>query len=409
LKILVVTYFHIPLVGTDQTGISRRFTIFLHALHRIGTDITLLHLVPPAMRDAAGPLDELSRSQSAFWGVPVRIEVECRRARMETAWNHYGAGVLDVRAQPDWHPYSGPELAAAVGRHLDAGPDLVFAFGLPMMMPLLQSGRRPARLVFDMNDIEHKVWVRRAFSKPLYPGKPAKLLQVPALVRLERRAVAASKLALVCSETDRAYLRRLGYGDKVQVVPNALPVPAAPPGVVAAPTLLFLGDMGYPPNMLAAERMARRILPLVQAGLPGARLLVAGKGSDALPVAGAGLPGIEFLGFVPDLDQLYAQSRVICCPITVGGGTRLKLVEAASYARPIVSTRLGAEGLDLRDGQEALLRDDDASFAAACVTLLQDDALCLRLGAAARAVMIEEYDVKKVEARAASMIRTALA
>ena len=169
--------------------------------------------------------------------------------------------------------------------------------------------------------------------------------------------------------------------------------------------MLFLGDMKNTPNYLAAERMAQTIWPLVRVQVPDARLLIAGTNSDQLPSASAGLAGVEFLGFVPDLDALYAQSRVVCCPIMTGGGTRLKLVEAASYARPIVSTRIGAEGLDFTDGREALLRDDDAGFAAACVTLLQDDQLCLRLGAHARTTMAATYDVKKVEARIAEMLR----
>ena len=268
----------------------------------------------------------------------------------------------------------------------------------------MQSGRRLSPVILDMDDIEHRVLIRRVFSKPFYPGEQAKLLQVPALFRLERRAAAASRLALVCSETDRAYLRRLGFGDKVQVAPNSLPVPPAPPALVGDRTVLFLGDMAYPPDRLAAERMARQIWPLIRARVPDARLLVAGKASDSLPAASAGLPGVEFLGFVADLDGLYAGSRAVCCPITVGGGTRLKLVEAASYARPIVSTRLGAEGLGLTDGRDALLRDDNAGFAEACITLLRDDALSLRLGEAARVMMKAAYDVLQVEDRIAQMV-----
>lgn len=403
MRVLVVTFFHVPWVSTDQTGIARRFSAFLRALHRVSQDITLLHMVPEAMRAAAGPLDELSRSQSEFWGVPVHVVLETRRARTETRWSFYGAGILDVRAQPAWFPYGGADLAEAVGRHLDEQPDLVFAHRLPAMLPIIQSGRRPPRLILDLDDVEHRVWMRRACSKPFYPGKQAQLLQVPALVWLERQAVASSRLALVCSDTDRHHLRRLGFGDTVQVVPNALPAQSAPPGLVNERTMLFLGDMKNTPNRLAAERMARKIWPLIRTRVPDARLLVAGKGSDLLPAASAGLPGAEFLGFVEDLGGLYARSRMVCCPITFGGGTRLKLVEAASYARPIVSTRMGAEGLSLRDGQEALLRDDDAGFAAACVTLLHDDALCLRLGRAARAVMKVAYDVQEVEDRIAQM------
>ena len=404
MKVLVVTFFHVPWVNTDQTGIARRFGIFLRALYRVSQDITLLHIVPEAMRVAAGPLNELSRSQSEFWGVPVRITLETRRARTETRWSSYVAGILDVGAQPAWFPYSGVELAAAVGRHLDERPDLVFAHRMAAMLPIIQSGRRLPHVILDVDDVEHRVWLRRAFTKPFYPGKQAQLLQVPALVRLERQAVAASRLALVCSDTDRTYLRRLGFGDTVQVVPNALPVPPMPPGLVAERTVLFLGDMKNTPNRLAAERMTREIWPLIRARVPDAWLLVAGKGSDLLPAASAGLPGVEFLGFVEDLDRLYARSRIVCCPVILGGGTRLKLVEAASYARPIVSTRMGAEGLSLRDGQEALLRDDSAGFAAACVTLLQDDALCLQLGEAGHNVMKAAYDARKVEDRLAQMI-----
>jgi glycosyltransferase involved in cell wall biosynthesis len=403
-KVLVVTALPAPWASAEQNGIARRFGGFLRALHRVSQDITLLHIVSEAVRAAAGPLDELSRSQSDYWRVPVHVALAPRRTRTETRWNHYGAGILDASAQPAWFPYGGADLAAAVGSHLDETPDLVFAHRLPAMLPLLQCGRRLPPVILDMDDIEHRVCVRRTFSKPFYLGKQAQLLQVPVLFRLERQAVAASRLALVCSETDRAYLRRLGFGSAVQVVPNSLPVPAAPPGLVREPTVLFLGDMQYGPNRVAAERMAREIWPLVRARVPDARLLVAGRESKLVAGGGAGLPGVELLGFVPDLDGLYARSRVVCCPITVGGGTRLKLIEAAAYARPIVSTRLGAEGLSLADGREALLRDDNAGFAAACATLLRDDALCLRLGGAARAVMTAAYDVQQVEDRIASMV-----
>ena len=405
MKVLVVTFMHVPWVSTDQTGIGRRFGTFLHALHQLSDDITLLHIVPRAMMEAAGPLDALSRSQSEFWGVPLRIALEPRQTRAKTAWSYYGAGVLDSAAQPTLSPYGGAELAEAVGRHLDQAPDLVFAHRLPAVLPILRSGRRPARMVFDVDDVEHRVLLRNTFSPPYEMGKAALLLQLPALMMLERRAVAASQLAFVCSETDRRYLNRLRFGAAVQVVPNARPVPAMPPGLVGQHTVLFLGDMKNTPNYLAAERMARTVWPLVRARVPDACLLIAGANSDRLPSASAGLKGVEFLGFIENLDALYARSRVVCCPILTGGGTRLKLVEAASYARPIVSTRIGAEGLDFTDGREALLRDDDAGFAAACGTLLQDDQLCLHLGAHARTAMAAAYDVNKVEARIVKMLR----
>ncbi len=91
--------------------------------------------------------------------------------------------------------------------------------------------------------------------------------------------------------------------------------------------------------------------------------------------------------------------------LTVGGGTHLKLIEAAGYARPIVSTRLGTEGLDFRDGSEILLRDTDAAFAAGCVSLPEDIGACERPGAAARTSAVAAYDLANIQTRIVTMMR----
>jgi glycosyltransferase involved in cell wall biosynthesis len=104
---------------------------------------------------------------------------------------------------------------------------------------------------------------------------------------------------------------------------------------------------------------------------------------------------VEYLGYVRDLDGLYANTRVVCCPMLNGGGTRVKLIEAAAYARPMVSTHIGAEGLDFEDGKEILLRDDDESFAEACTILLQDATVRRTMGLAARMRMQELYDADR--------------
>ena len=168
--------------------------------------------------------------------------------------------------------------------------------------------------------------------------------------------------------------------------------------------MLFLGTYGYQPNCDAAERLIRHIWPPVRERVPEARLLIAGKGSERLASFKDAPPGVTFTGFVDDLDGLYAMSRVVACPLTAGGGTRLKLVEAASYGRPMVSTRVGAEGLDFEADREIVLRDDDAGFADACVHLLRDDAACDRLGRAARAKMQARYGMDEIAARVARIM-----
>jgi glycosyltransferase involved in cell wall biosynthesis len=404
LKVLVITFFHVPFGPADQSGIQRRFGVHLRALARLSDDITLLHIVPAEMIEAAGPLDALSESQSAFWGVKLRIGLVARNTRQETRWEHYGAGIFNAASMPGLFAYGGDSVVAGVATYLAEAPDIVFAHRPSGILPILRSRSKPRKLIFDMDDIEHKVVFRHAVSAPFYAGKLLRLLQLPALIYLERQAVAAARLTFVCSRQDQRYLSKRAYGSAIRVVPNALPVPNAPPGLAAHQTVLLLGDMKNPPNHMAAARLISRIWPLIRATNPEAKLLIGGRGSDSLPSTGTGAKGVEFLGFVDDLDALYARSRVVCCPIMTGGGTRLKLVEAASYARPMVSTTVGAEGLDFVDGQHILLRDDDAGFAAACVELLRDDALCRRLGAAAREVMVAQYDARQIERQIADMI-----
>nr|WP_294501232.1 glycosyltransferase family 4 protein [uncultured Rhodopila sp.] len=232
-------------------------------------------------------------------------------------------------------------------------------------------------------------------------------MQLPALLVAERRAVARSTRAFVCSNADAAHLRHLGFPRQVETVPNAIDVPPAPPGVVAAPSILFLGSYHHPPNIIAAERLIRCIWPRIYARVPAARLLIAGAESERLPSRSAAPPGVEFRGFVDDLATIYAESRLVCTPITTGSGTRLKLLEAAAYARPMVSTRIGAEGLGFRDNHEIMLREDDASLAEVCIALLRDDALCARYGTTARDMVRDRFDVRRVELAIVDLIRDA--
>jgi glycosyltransferase involved in cell wall biosynthesis len=200
-----------------------------------------------------------------------------------------------------------------------------------------------------------------------------------------------ARRTFVCSELDRSYLTKWWRLAGVDTVPNAANAVKLLP-VASNPTLLFLGSFRYRPNIEAAEFLIEQIWPHVYQAMPEARLIVAGILPARIRGYDVGIPGVEFTGFVDDLAGLYQRARVVCAPILAGGGTRIKIIEAAGYGKAVVATRVGAEGLDMRDGIELLLRDDPGSFADACLQLLNDPVLCERLGRAAHATVSRSYD-----------------
>jgi glycosyltransferase involved in cell wall biosynthesis len=119
--------------------------------------------------------------------------------------------------------------------------------------------------------------------------------------------------------------------------------------------------------------------------------MIAGAGSEALATDIVAGSGVEALGFVDDLEALYREARVVCCPITVGGGTRIKLIEAAVRGKAIVSTAVGIEGLDFENGRHAVIRETHEEFADACIDLLINPDRAHDLGAAAREVACRRY------------------
>jgi glycosyltransferase involved in cell wall biosynthesis len=178
-------------------------------------------------------------------------------------------------------------------------------------------------------------------------------------------------------------------------VPNAVTIPDEQP-LTSEKTLLFIGSYRNQPNVEAAEFLIEKVWPRVRRGVPEARLIIAGSPPENIRGYRQDMPAVEFTGFVDDLTALYQRSRVVCAPIFSGAGTRVKIIEAAAFGKPIVSTRLGAEGIEMRDGREISLRDDPNSFAEACLRLLTDPALCEQLGAAAHATAVRHYDRTKV-------------
>jgi glycosyltransferase involved in cell wall biosynthesis len=277
-----------------------------------------------------------------------------------------------------------------------------------------------SRLVLDQFNAEFVLQkraaltsLRAALSRPLAHNPRARLqhasggaysfAQWQKLRLYEARVMRASDLVLAVADEDRAILRRLAPGANVGVVPNgvdttyfsraALTRDRAGPLAFAPPTLVFSGTLDFRPNVDAMTWFVHEVLPRLRDRHPNLRLLVVGRRPAPALRQLARDGAIALTGEVPDARPYIAGASAYVVPMRIGGGVRLKLLEALSLEAPVVSTAMGAEGVaGLQGGEHCLLADDPAGFAAEVLRLIDDPALGRRLGAAGRALVREHYD-----------------
>ena len=381
---------------TSVYGIHRRMGMFVDALKQAG-DLDMLFYVRPEVPVEADATSGWERQLSERFNAKVRLDL-CHWSPASPPrgrWEEYVSPALSIA---NLFPYSltaQAEQVDAARRLLLRKPDILFVHRLISMVPVLLSGEALPCTYFDLDDIEHVAFSRSIKQPPTWRGKPLLYLRLPLLKRWENRAIRASRATFVCSDHDRDYLQRKFGHDNLVVIPNAIDLPP-PRALPDRPALLFLGRLHSEANTAAAEHLIQAIWPKVLAALPDAELLVAGARPDLLESYAKKPRGVTFTGFVDDLEKLYGEVMVVCCPILQGSGTRVKILEAAAYGKPVVSTTVGAEGIELKDGEEILLRDDPDSFAEACVRLLSDKSLASGMGRRARAVIERHHDREAV-------------
>jgi GT2 family glycosyltransferase/glycosyltransferase involved in cell wall biosynthesis len=218
----------------------------------------------------------------------------------------------------------------------------------------------------------------------------------------------------VCTRENRRYLEsfapriadRIDDGLRAGIATRNYAYPGGPR---TPHTILFLGSFRHVPNQVALEWFSRHVLPLIVERRPEARLLVAG--SDPLPRHAYHDPlnAIEMLGFVDDIQPLFARTAVFVCPIRSGSGVRVKLLEAFAAGIPVVSTRVGAEGLAREDGEFCYLSDDPAQFAQRVLEIFDRPDLGAQMAARARAEVEKNWDMEVITGRLLTSYRNALA
>jgi glycosyltransferase involved in cell wall biosynthesis len=247
-----------------------------------------------------------------------------------------------------------------------------------------------ASVLFQHN-VESEIWRRHAATA----GNPAigmmYRMEFRKMLRYERAAVCKFQHVIAVSENDRSLMTQWVDGDRVTVVPTGVdlaqyrPDPAAfdensdaNPLARSAPLITFVGAMDWEPNVDAVEYFCSEIWPAIKAEVPQARFRIVGRNPDRRVqkwASDSSDKSIEVTGRVPSVVEHLRQSAVVIVPLRIGGGTRLKIYEAMATAKAVVSTTVGAEGLDVHHGRDIILADDPHSFAQAVIMLLRDPEL----------------------------------
>jgi sugar transferase (PEP-CTERM/EpsH1 system associated) len=298
-----------------------------------------------------------------------------------SAWKFYsGAMVRAVRKHAAAHSFDLVEIGTiALANYAKLVPDL-------------------PRLMVHHN-IESELLLRRSKSVKGILAKAYLALQGHKLRRFERKACSFFDHHTTVSERDGQTLQEIYADTKATVVPNGVdtnffkPVDAA----IDENNIIFVGSLSWYPNSDAIDYLMRDIWHLIRAKAPNVSMNVVGKSpSKEIMEFSRSHPSFKTLGFVDDVRPYMAEAAVYVVPIRVGGGTRLKILDALAMGKAIVSTTVGCEGIDVTDGKDIIIADKPEEFAEKTVELMNNRDLREKLGRNARRTAEDVYSWEKI-------------
>lgn len=266
---------------------------------------------------------------------------------------------------------------------------------LPFAEPFLQAFPN-ARRHLDLDDIDSATHDRIAeladsngdhdlASREREAAKRSRLMEQQACSRFHR--------IYVCSQSDKDRLSKLQSSTNIEVLPNAVRTSERPLRSGSDVTsLLFAGTLGYYPNEDAALYLCREVVTRLRQRT-GRRfeVRIVGAGASLRLRRAAAEAGADVTGFVQAIRSSYERASMVVVPLRAAGGTRIKILEAWSYGRPVVASSIGIEGLAAHNGEHALIAHDANSFADCCLRLMQDAELCKRLIRGGQSLVAELY------------------
>jgi polysaccharide biosynthesis protein PslH len=297
------------------------------------------------------------------------------------------------RAEKAWSPEMWQAMEARLRQQ---SYDVVHLFGGIQVYEYHQAVRHLPAMIVPYES--YSLYLRRKLDNRRWLSD---MLQWFVARRYERFMFAPYRRVVVVAERDRDELLSLNPALQVEVIPNGVDLAAFQPqntAVRETATLLFTGNYEYPPNVDAALRLAREILPRVQARYPAVKLWLVG---NAPPPELQALQSerITVTGRVPDVRDYLARATVFVCPLWQGAGIKNKVLEALAIGCPVVATPLSVDGIAVQPERHALIAAEVDTLAAATIRALEDGELRQALSLNGRALVEAHYTWAEVGRR----------
>ena len=239
----------------------------------------------------------------------------------------------------------------------------------------------PARLstptALFQHNVESALWARQALHERDPIKRAVYRIEAYRMDRYEHQAVERFHHVIAVSESDRVLMSRMTDASRITVAPTGVDVSRyreAQNAEADEPIVLFLGSMDWEANVDGVEFFHQNIWPRIRDAVPNATFRIVGRNPSARVRRLCDDPSVQVTGAVPDVVAHLREAAVFVVPLRIGGGTRLKIYEAMAAGRAVVSTTVGAEGLDFENGRDLIVADTPESFANSVVALLRDRA-----------------------------------
>ena len=301
---------------------------------------------------------------------------------LEALASHHSVSLLVKPFYPPFGPI--PDVFVRMCRRVAVGRsfyrlrrfDVVHVFRLASVATARPFLKSSAQHHLDIDDIESETHQRLAALCRANGDLALAAMEehwAKASAAFESKALGAFDRVYVCSKIDREKLLQRG-GREICILPNSVRLPETTARNPAGP-FLFAGTLSYYPNEDACRYLRNEIAPR----LPELRFQIVGTGASADFRRVVSHPGIEIVGEVADIAPWYNNAAAIVVPVRGGGGTRIKILEAFSFRRPVITTTAGLEGIEARHEESVLVADTPDQFAQACRRLASDPELGQRL------------------------------